>query len=120
MRQSLGSRVCNVRTERGYSRQQLADLANLNVTTVTRLENNDIGSRSKVLTAIALVLGVEEEWLKTGRAPKYLKNDLKTLAHRPHIEPLLKLLQQLREEQVELLLKLAEAMLAQITRKKRR
>lgn len=62
---ALGSRVKEVREQKGYSQATLADKAGLSQTAIHLLEKRDSQS-SKFLIELASALDVNAEWLKTG------------------------------------------------------
>jgi transcriptional regulator with XRE-family HTH domain len=66
---TIGSRIKQVREERGVSRPQLAKLAGIPYPTLAGIENDD-QSGSTRLHAIAKALRVNVEWLETGNGPK--------------------------------------------------
>lgn len=66
---TIGTRIKDVREERGITRPQLAKLAGIPYPTLAGIENDD-QSGSTRLHAIAKALHVNVEWLESGTGPK--------------------------------------------------
>lgn len=66
---TIGTRIKDVRDERGITRPQLAKLTGIPYPTLAGIENDD-QSGSTRLHAIAKALRVNVEWLESGTGPK--------------------------------------------------
>lgn len=66
----LKDRFKEIRLERGLSQQEIADKAGVSQSTIMFLENGRNQS-SRRIVEIAKVLGVNSEWLVTGKGEKY-------------------------------------------------
>lgn len=66
----LKDRLKEVRIERGMSQQDIADKAGVSQSTIMFLESGRNQSSRKIVE-IANVLGINSEWLVTGKGDKY-------------------------------------------------
>src|SRR5579875_2123730 len=55
---SLALRLKTLRTERGYSLQDLADRSGLSRATLSRIENNEVSPTAETLGALATAFGI--------------------------------------------------------------
>lgn len=65
----VGMRIRNLREERGYSREQLAEYAEISVNFLGAIETGEKGMRAVNLARIAKVLDVTADYLLYGSAP---------------------------------------------------
>ena len=72
---SISEKIIETRKLRGYSQEELASLAKVNLRTVQRIENNENEPRGKTLSLIAKALGLNVEELNK---PKNEKRDVLT------------------------------------------
>lgn len=69
---SLGSRIRQARKERGIrSQKALAELLRVDRAAVNQWENDRTVPEARRMPDLARVLGVTQDWLATGRGPKY-------------------------------------------------
>ena len=60
MMNSIGKRICNIRKSKALTQEELADLANINLRTIQRIENEENVPRGKTLQLICQALEIEE------------------------------------------------------------
>ena len=60
---SISEKIIETRKLKGYSQEELASLAKVNLRTVQRIENNENEPRGKTLSLIAKALGLNIEEL---------------------------------------------------------
>ena len=63
---SMGDRVRQVREERGYTREHLAELANIEVGTLGHIERGNRQPRLETVRKLARALKVSHWWLLAG------------------------------------------------------
>lgn len=83
MEMTLGERILQARTEKRWTRRQLADASGVPYPTLAGLENSDQLS-STATPALAQALGVHALWLSTGKGPKWLADSAMTAAREPN------------------------------------
>ncbi|MGB1039721.1 MAG: helix-turn-helix domain-containing protein [Flavobacteriales bacterium] len=72
---SISEKIIETRKLKGYSQEELASLAKVNLRTIQRIENNENEPRGKTLNLIAEALGLNVEELNK---PKNEKRDILT------------------------------------------
>jgi transcriptional regulator with XRE-family HTH domain len=72
---SLGSRVKQLRKEKGLTQAELGNLSGIHHTNIGRIENKEMIPQADVLFNIAESLGTTVEWLLTGNTAHTLEND---------------------------------------------
>lgn len=63
---SIGGRIRKIRTEKGYTREQLAELAEISANFVWEIETGKKGMKTQVLGRIAAALDVPTDYLIFG------------------------------------------------------
>lgn len=66
---TVGLRLELARRAAGYTQQQLADVMEVGVSTVSRLEKGEARLKRPILLAWAMATGANRTWLETGMAP---------------------------------------------------
>ncbi|MGB0883566.1 MAG: helix-turn-helix domain-containing protein [Flavobacteriales bacterium] len=60
---TIGKKIKEIRKTKGFSQEELSDLAKVNLRTIQRIENNESEPRGKTLSLICEVLHVDVEHL---------------------------------------------------------
>jgi transcriptional regulator, XRE family len=64
---SIGKRISNIRKERGYTQEKLAELANISIQFLSSVENDKKGMTVTTLQKIADCLNVTTDYIIYGR-----------------------------------------------------
>lgn len=72
----LYQKIVNARKQKGFTQEQLADLSNVTVRTIQRVESGETTQRAYTLKAIASALGMSFEELLTNEAADNLINHI--------------------------------------------
>lgn len=67
-----GYRLRNLRKDKGMTQTQFASLIGISQTFLSDLENNNSLMTEVVLNSIEYKIGVNKEWVKTGKGGKFL------------------------------------------------
>lgn len=69
--EQFGERLRSLRKEHGLSQQELAERLGVSHMTVRRLESDESRPQGEILAGLVNALGVDLEWLLTGRSSTY-------------------------------------------------